>query len=121
MIQRIQTIWLFFITVFLSVAIFIMKKYFSSLAGTAKLFLIIEDGLIIMLSFMTVFFYKNRLLQVIICFFIFVLLFFFFITLLLCKLWAMLVFPFIAIFVNVFAILAIRKDEKLVRSLDRLR
>jgi hypothetical protein len=85
-----------------------------------------ENGLIVVLSIIVIFLYKNRSLQIKLCCGILVLLIFSYITLFLPGTKAAIgkwpaVFPFVAGIFDILAICAIRKDEKLVRSLDRLR
>ena len=137
MIQRIQTIWLFLIAV-LSVLLIFMpvaeKLNFESVSIIpVDLILASESGLIAVLSVITIFLYKNRPLQIKMCYGIF------FLLLLLCAtiaydLWKPIqdtmatvaykipiLFPLIAISLDLLAVNSIKRDEKLVRSLDRLR
>jgi hypothetical protein len=122
MIQRIQTIWLFLTAIIASLLTFVpaleQKNY--------DLLLKAESGLIVVLSVITIFLYKSRALQIKLCYGILILL------ILSCLILFLsgtktgegklpFVFPFIAGIFDILAICAIKKDEKLIRSLNRLR
>lgn len=138
MIQRIQTLWLFLIAL-LAVWLFfvpVMGKLdvesptvfpFSDLFTYS---FIAGNGLIAFLSLTNIFLYKNRSLQIKICYGIF------FLLILLCAVIGYelrsfqmsdivfkysITFPVIAFIFDILAVQSIKKDEKLVRSLDRLR
>jgi hypothetical protein len=133
MIQRIQTIWL------LGVAIISSLLIFVPVIGNYDLLLKAESGWVAVLSIIIIFLYKNRPLQIKLCYVILILLILPYITVFLyiLQIWtspflgtigkwkgaivAVLVLPLIAGLFDILAIRAIKKDEKLVRSLDRLR
>jgi hypothetical protein len=122
MIQRIQTIWLFLCAIIASLLMFV-----SLLEQTNyDLLLKVESGLIVVLSIVTIFLYRNRPLQIKLCYGILVLLILSYLAFFLPDAKIVggklpVVFPFIAGIFDVLAICAIKKDEKLIRSLDRLR
>jgi hypothetical protein len=132
MIQRIQTVYLFLIFGLMATMPFLPVatiKISEILSVDVKLW---ETLLASFAALAAIFLYKNRKIQLIVCYAIVGLLllsnvFIFFDlwgnsreeNLLLFK--APIVFPFFAIILDILAIAAIRKDEKLVRSADRLR
>jgi len=125
MIQRIQTVYLLFVFCIMSVVVYLP---FSSSWTVAA-----DAGIIAVLAMITIFLFKKRKLQTTICYTILFLLaliyvlYFFFDRPVLSfqelfpKLRFTIVFPFIAFILTYLAIRGIKKDEKLVRSLDRLR
>lgn len=132
MIQRIQTIWLFLTSVAGLLAVLL------PVAGTTVLFEYVLNSILalaIILPLATIFLYKNRKLQIKLCYAVLILFMLLYIlygiffalypTTITASsngvllLWGAL--PLIAILLDVLAIRAIKKDEKLVRSLDRLR
>ncbi|MDR0681256.1 MAG: DUF4293 domain-containing protein [Dysgonamonadaceae bacterium] len=122
MIQRIQTVWMLFVAIIASLFIFVSVIEQSN----QVLLLKAESGLIAVLSIVVIFLYKNRALQIKLCYGILVLLILSYIILFFSGVKVVvgklpLVFPFVAGIFDILAILAIKKDEKLVRSLDRLR
>jgi hypothetical protein len=134
MIQRIQTVWLFLIAV-LSGCLFFLPavENESAYVFPCEWIVDIEIGLTIVLSVAAVFLYKNRPLQIKLCYGILALQVLLYITLFFVVqeafrgtetsvVWLYpVVFPLIVIVLDLLAIRRIKKDEKLVRSLDRLR
>lgn len=137
MIQRIQTIWLFLIAVlsvlliFMPVAEKINFEFVS--AFPIDLLFAVENGLIAVLSIIAIFLYKNRPAQIKLCYTVLFVLIFSCLTIGY-DLWTSvgnteanivykipMSFPILSIVLDILAINAIKKDEKLVRSLDRLR
>jgi len=129
MIQRIQTVYLLLTFCLMAAIVFIPFSISSFTTGFYEgFFTIIAIAVII-----TVFLYKKRKLQIRICYAllfaqVFAYLFFFIFDrtpLSLTELFQhtrfTFVFPFIACILVYLAIRGIKKDEKLVRSLDRLR
>lgn len=134
MIQRIQTIWFLLIAIFSGLLFWDPYVEFQSVSVWLYSFFS-AIGLTVFLSILSVFLYKNRPLQIKIAYGIFILL------LLSCFIMvtvfeqnhggcivmgnSMLIPPvayfLIAIIFDILAIRAVKKDEKLVRSLDRLR
>jgi len=124
MIQRIQTVYLFFVLCLMAILAFVP---FSSLWAIS-----VGAGIIAALALITIFLYKKRKIQIKICYLILFLLvllyalyFIFdkhlpFLDLIRLTRYTF-VFPFIAGVLVFLAIRGIIKDEKLVRSLDRLR
>jgi len=131
MIQRIQTVWLFLIFL-LSGGLFFLLDVKSESAGGFPYDWVWkgETALTFVLSFAAIFLYKKRLLQIKLCTGIWVLQILFYITLFFAVrsslggavAWQIpLIFPLIILILDILALRAIKKDEKLVRSLDRLR
>ena len=125
MIQRIQTVYLFF--VFCLMVILEFAPFSPSLAISSN------AGLIAVLALITIFLYKNRNLQIKICYLLQFLLGIIYVIYFIFE-WQGLpfaelfrnirftfVFPFISFILVYLAIRGIRKDDKLVRSLARLR
>ena len=133
MIQRIQTVWLFLTAVLSGLLLFmpITEKVNSEVSSSFpfEISFMIGNCLIAFFAFITIFLYKNRPLQIKLSQGVLLLL------ILSCVMIAYyikvspadiiykypIVFPIIAIVFNLLAIYSIKKDEKLVRSLDRLR
>jgi len=125
MIQRIQSVYL--LIVFCLMAILIYIPFSSSLAVS------FTAGLIALLSLFTIFLFKKRKLQVKISYLIMLLLALIYVLYFIFDQKAIqitdffrhtrytFVFPLISFILIYLAILRIQKDEKLVRSLDRLR
>ncbi|MDR2520622.1 MAG: DUF4293 domain-containing protein [Bacteroidales bacterium OttesenSCG-928-I14] len=112
MIQRIQTVLLLAIAIILGLVMFVINRNFP----------LLRDGwLIIFTSIIAVFLFKKRLLQIKICYLILILLSFFLIKIFLLKLYLLSIFVVVAMCVDILAIRAIRRDEKLIHSFDRLR
>jgi len=137
MIQRIQSVYLFLVFCLMAAVVFFPIAVSSSLSTTLNDF---KEGFntglalgVAIMAIITVFLYKNRKRQIGICYalliteiLIYVLYFIFerdYLSLANFYQHARFtfVFPFIAIILLFLAIRSIRKDEKLVRSLDRLR
>ncbi|MDR0412794.1 MAG: DUF4293 domain-containing protein [Dysgonamonadaceae bacterium] len=121
MIQRIQTIWLLAGAIIASLLLFVPALEQKNV----DLLLKAGSGGVVVLSIIAVFLYKNRPLQVKLCYGILVLLILSCLVLFLSGTtvagkWPI-VLPFISGIFNILAIRAIKKDEKLIRSLDRLR
>ncbi|MDR1372064.1 MAG: DUF4293 domain-containing protein [Dysgonamonadaceae bacterium] len=129
MIQRIQTIYLL-IAVALTGVMFVPMEMMDNFRLVWKIFIYSGWGLSVIFSLFAIFQYKNRSKQVKSC-----LLAMLFIA---CAygviIWQsfklneqqisynpLIAFPMIAFILLILAIIAIRKDEKLVRSADRLR
>ena len=125
MIQRIQSVYLFFVFCLMAVLVFIP---FSS-SWTVSL----VAGIVAVVAVITVFLYKKRGLQIKMGYLLLLLLvltyafYYIFdrhyvpIADLLQQIRFTFVFPFVAFVLVYLAIRGIKKDEKLVRSLDRLR
>jgi len=134
MIQRIQSVYLFLVFCLLAVLVFfpiaVSPIYAGDLGFYSGYF-----GACAVFALVTIFIYKNRKRQISMCYGMItaqVLIYVFFFIIFYWKYHFPLsefyqhasftfVFPFIAIILLFLAIRAIRKDEKLVRSLDRLR
>ena len=133
MIQRIQTIYLLLIACLMSVVVFV--PVVETLSEIGEWCLLGVSAIAAVLSCVTVFFYKNRKKQIRFCRLITGLLVVFYLVLFLSNLSFPLNlsflqdygfrytagFPLIALLFNFLAIKGIKKDEKLVRSADRLR
>jgi len=126
MIQRIQTIYLFF--VFCLMALVVYLPPFSSSWTVWG-----DSGIVAALALITIFLYKKRSLQIKISYVMLFLLILVYVLYFLFE-WPKgtfadlfrnirftFVFPFIAIIFVYLAILGMKKDEKLIRSLDRIR
>ena len=125
MIQRIQTVYLFFV--------FCLMATLGFLPFSSSWAVLIDAGIVAFLAIITIFLYKKRKLQITISYAMIVLLvliyalYFIFdrpglpFADLFQQTCFTFVFPFIAIIFVYLAIHGIKKDEKLVRSLDRLR
>jgi hypothetical protein len=132
MIQRIQTIWLFLVAV-LGILMYLPVTEKTELTPTFPYVLLlgIECGLIVALSIFSIFRYKKRRLQIQLGYWTLLLWVLVYVTIFLNVWWYGIekivawklpaLFPLIAIVFTLLAIQAIKKDEKLVRSLDRLR
>ena len=129
MIQRIQTVYLLLISSLMASMLFLPIAKIDSFAWI----LYTECSLTALLSLVTVFLYKKRKLQIKLCYGILGLLILSYLIMFF-NFWlpnhsseadiafkAPMVFPFFAIVLDILAIHAIQKDDKLVRSLDRLR
>jgi len=129
MIQRIQTVYLLLIFGLMASMLFLPIADIGSFAWV----LFAECSLTALLSLVTIFLYKKRKIQIKLCYGILGLLILSYLTIFF-NFWlpnhtsdavlsfkVPVVFPFFAIVLGVLAIRAIRKDENLVRSLDRLR
>ncbi len=151
MIQRVQTVYLLIITGLMSVMFFLPLARFTSDASISYIFKItglydpkgfahftwgLESliALIGFISFIAIFFYKRRKLQVKVCILnIFLMLAFYGVVFYYYSIFKenpgittmtpgfALSFPLIALILNLLAIRSIRKDEALIRSLDRIR
>ena len=133
MIQRIQTVYL--LLVFCLMLLIPFLPVASSVPSTWNWGLSGISGLTAVLSLFTVFFYKNRKKQIKFCCLINFLILLFYLTLFLSNLSFSpnfsfikdygfsytVAFPLIALLFNLLAIKGVKKDEKLVRSADRLR
>jgi glucose dehydrogenase len=135
MLQRIQTIYLFLISVLTALLLFL--PFCSVSAGTGLFtatmthyFLLPLVVACLLVSLGSIFLYKNRALQIRLNYINIV----FFVTMYAIAAWQVwetgfehwtfqiaASIPFINILLTLFAIARIKKDEKLVRSLDRLR
>jgi len=130
MIQRIQTVYLFFAFCLMAILAFIPV---SSLNAFSNGFFIGFSSVIALVAIITVFLYKNRRTQIGLCYGMLIALVLFYIfyfifnrqnlsfTELFKQVQYTFVFPFISIIFVYLALRGIKKDEKLVRSLDRLR
>jgi hypothetical protein len=131
MIQRIQTVYLFFVFCLMATLVFIPFSPASSdyIMGLNTGFF----AAVALLAIITVFLYRKRNLQIRICHTMLSLLVLIYafnfifdrqllpLSELFQRVHFTFVFPLIAFIFTYLAILGIRKDEKLVRSLDRLR
>ena len=133
MIQRIQTVWLFLTAVLSGLLLFmpITEKVNSEVSSSFPfdMLFMIGNAVIAVLAVIALFLYKNRPLQIKLSYGLFVLLILSCVTIAY-YIWTSptditykypIVFPVIAIIFDLLAIHSIKKDEKLVRSLDRLR
>jgi len=131
MIQRIQTIWLFLIFL-LSGCLFFLFPVKSESSDLFPYLCLWIGGIALtfVLSFVAIFLYKKRPLQLKMCTGIWILQILFYVTVFFALrstretdvVWQWTVaFPLIVCILDILAIRAIKKDEKLVRSLDRLR
>jgi len=130
MIQRIQTVYLFFVFCLMAILAYLP---FSSLNSFADDFCRGYAAVAAVAVAVIIFLYKNRSMQIRLCYGMLIALVaiyvFYFIfnmkNFSLSELFGYLrftfVFPFISIILVYLAIRGIKKDEKLVRSLDRLR
>lgn len=152
MIQRIQTIYLLVITILTGIVLFLPSADFYSLHNgvfelnykglveesgeliTSTWTLTLLTAVILVLSFISIFFYKKRILQIRLIVFNIVLMIGYYALLAywIFKIKASLEgtdvslslissFPLVNIILSYLAIRAIGKDEALIRSLDRLR
>ena len=130
MIQRIQSVYLFFVFCLMAILVFV-PFYPSSIFMTgfnSGYFAAVAIAVII-----TIFLYKKRKLQIKICYIILFLLVLIYVVNLIFAQQCLpiatffqyarltFIFPFISLIFIYLAIRGIKKDEKLVRSLDRLR
>lgn len=124
MIQRIQTIYLLLVAVLLTTMVFIMP--------TGVVALTVVAAAIAAIAFVTIFIYKKRKMQINLTLLnfgliaLYLVLFFYFLSQSLVELndWKqvlLLVLPVFGLFFNLLALLAIKKDEALIKSLNRLR
>jgi hypothetical protein len=134
MIQRIQTVWLLLIAL-LNVGLFFIPtvQNAGNYSFPCQWIVNIETGGTVLLALAAIFFYKQRRRQIKGCYGIFILQIALYLSLFLLVPKAVgatitstawnfpIFFPAISLVLDVFAIRAIQKDEKLVRSLDRLR
>lgn len=130
MIQRIQTIYLFLAAIiciaFLFIPIAEADNIITANSNTISGALCIASGL---LSLITIFLYKNRKLQIRLCLIIISLLVFELASIYYDvsqlsdehTLKATIVTPLLAVIFLILALRGIRKDEQLVRSMDRFR
>jgi len=130
MIQRIQTVYLFFVFCLTAILVFIP---FSTLNSFSEGFSMGFNAVIAVAAIVSIFLYKNRRMQLRLCYamltgFVAIYLIYFIFNMQnfsLAELFGHVrytfVFPFISIILVYLAIRGIKKDEKLVRSLDRLR
>ena len=129
MIQRVQTVYLLLIFGLMTSLLFLPIANIDSFAWI----LFAECSLTALLSLVTIFLYKKRKLQIKFCYGILGLLILSYLIIFF-NFWlpnntsdaivafkVPVVFPFFAIILDILAIRAIRKDESLVRSLNRLR
>ena len=133
MIQRIQTIYLLLIACLMSVVVFVPVA--GTLSEIGEWCLLGVSAITAILSCIAIFLYKNRKRQIRFCRLITGLLVVFYLVLFLSNLSFPLnlsflqdygfqytvCFPLIALLFGFLAIKGIKKDEKLVRSADRLR
>jgi hypothetical protein len=134
MIQRIQTVWLAFIALLNAVLFFLPTvKNEAAYSFSYEWILDVEIGLTVLLAIVAIFLYKRRPLQIKGCYGILILQIALYASFFLIVPGVVgatvtainwnfpILFPFISLVLDVLAIRAIKKDEKLVRSLDRLR
>ncbi|GHS91927.1 hypothetical protein FACS1894174_08800 [Bacteroidia bacterium] len=125
MIQRIQTIYLILIAGILLAMLFIAQS--SGIESLHLYILTVASGVTALLSAITIFYYKKRPLQIKLCY---VLLFLLIAILTFIgitfgadalKIKFLVIIPLISLVLDVLAIQGIKKDNKLIKSLDRLR
>jgi hypothetical protein len=129
MIQRIQTIYLLLVAGLSTITLFLPVAAIGTFNWTP----FVECGLAAVLSIVALFLFKKRTLQVKICYAVAGLLLVSYLIALV-DFWlpnyetnpdlvfkAPIVLPIFAFVLDILAIVAIQKDDKLVRSLDRLR
>ena len=129
MIQRVQTVYLLLIFGLMVSMLFLPIADIDSFTWT----LFAECSLTALLAFVTIFLYKKRKLQIKLCYGVLGLLILSYLIIFF-NFWlpnytsdavvafkVPVIFPFFAMVLDILAIRAIQKDEKLVRSLDRLR
>ena len=121
MIQRVQTIYLFLVFCLMAVVVFIpFFTFWAIMSNTA---------MIAILSIITIFLYKKRKLQINISYVLLFLLILeyalYFIfdnrNIAFSEILFTFIFPFVSLILVYLAIRGIKKDEKLIRSLNRLR
>ena len=117
MIQRIQTVWLFLLALISAIWVF----YFTNDDKVAVFVLKAGSGIAGIAALVAIFLYKNRKTQLKVCYGILAVWIAVSITLCTRHLFFDAVLYFCCLVTDVLAIHAIRKDEKLARSLDRLR
>jgi peptidoglycan/LPS O-acetylase OafA/YrhL len=127
MIQRIQTIYLLLVSGLMASMCFLPVMQITSSTGMT---LLAESSLTAILALVAIFLFKKRKMQLNFCFGILGLLVLSYLIIIF-DLWlpnrgnvsleVPVVFPFFALVLDLLAIRAIQKDEKLVRSADRLR
>jgi peptidoglycan/LPS O-acetylase OafA/YrhL len=131
MIQRIQTVYLLLVSGLMISMLFLPIITIESME-TIHWSLSVESVLTAILALTAIFFYKKRKLQINLCYIILGLLVLSYLNIIFdlwlpnrgntnLKIEATIVFPFFALVLDILALCAIRKDEKLVRSADRLR
>ncbi|MFR9165848.1 MAG: DUF4293 domain-containing protein [Dysgonomonas sp.] len=151
MIQRIQSVYLLLVALLMALAVFLPLIAFKDvsanileLKGLGIFFeaqkayptwgIFFVGGIISVLSLINIFLYKNRKKQMRICVINTLLLLFFYVTIAVYAHFGMqalnltfysvkfgLALPLLAIIVNTMALVKIKADEKLVKSLDRIR
>jgi uncharacterized membrane protein len=131
MIQRIQTVYLLLVAGLMASMLFLPVLTIET-AKVTQGYLSVESVLTATLALVTIFFYKKRKWQINICYVILGLLVLSYLNTIF-NLWLPnresgnvkieipIVFPFFALIIDILALRAIRKDEKLIRSADRLR
>ena len=117
MIQRIQTVWLFLLALISAIWIF----HFTPSDGVAAFVLKAGSGMAGMAALVAIFLYKKRKTQLKVCYGIFAVWMAVSITLWVRDSFINGMLYFCCLLTDIMAIYAIQKDEKLVRSLDRLR
>ena len=129
MIQRIQTIYLLLVAGFMLAMLFVPLTNIPIIPNYEYI-LFSLFGLTVILSLIAIFYYKKRSFQIKLCRITLLLLIVsvFFIgfvfwkqSLIIAQLKPAITFPIIAIILDYLAIQGIRKDDKLVNSLNRLR
>jgi hypothetical protein len=131
MIQRIQTVYLLLVAGLMASMLFLPVATIESVDAIHWSFSV-ESVLTALLALAAIFFYKKRPLQITFCYIILGLLVLFYLNIFFdlwlpnrgnagLKIEVSAVFPFFALVLDILALYAIRKDEKLIRSADRLR
>jgi len=117
MIQRIQTVWLFMLV--------IISIIWTIFPQTDEVAAFVQKGgsaIVAIAALVAIFLYKNRKIQLQVCYGILAVWIVVSVTLFIRGLAIPYgILYFCCLLTDIMAILAIRKDEKLVRSLDRLR
>ena len=117
MIQRIQTVCLFLLVIVSAIWAFLITPD----DGVSTFVLKVGSGIAGIAALIAIFLYKNRKTQLKVCYGILVVWLAVSITLFVRGSFFMGLLHFSCLLTDVLAILNIHKDEKLVRSLDRLR
>jgi len=135
MIQRIQTVYLFLVFGLMASMLFMPIALVKIVDGTVVFSwnLYAEAALSAIISLSAIFMYKKRFVQIQLCWTSLIIMLLGYLSIL-CDFWLPsmnepieitfqvgFVIPAFAIILSILAIQAIRKDEKLVRSTDRLR
>ena len=117
MIQRIQTVWLFLLAVVSAIWTFCVIPGDTA----AKIVLKVGSGIAGSVALLAIFLYKKRKTQLKVCYLLLAVWIAVSVTLFIRGFFVYGLLHVICLLTDVLAIINIHKDEKLVRSLDRLR